>query len=175
MSSPDRWSLRRLARLALVIGLPLPAMGCIHPLYGPTASGEALQTKLSGIVIDRVPDRLGHYLVQELGFDLNGSGTEGKARYRLALGATETVQSSIVSTVTGLATSATLIGTANYVLTEVTTGKQIVAGSAIATATYTRNDQRFASLRAARDAEIRVAEQLAEQIRTRLAAKLSST
>lgn len=175
MSSPDRWNARRLARIALVLALPLAAAGCIHPLYGPTASGEDLQARLSGIVIDQVPERFGHYLVQELGFDLNGSGTEGKARYRLAIATNETVQSSIVSTITGMATSATLLGTASFTLTETATSKVILAAAATATASYTRNDQRFASVRAARDAEIRVAEQLAEQIRTRIAAKLSRT
>lgn len=175
MSSPDRWSLRRALRLAAVLALPLAAAACIHPLYGPTASGESMQAKLSGIVIDRVPDRFGHYLVQELGFDLNGSGTEGKARYRLAITTTESVQSSIVSTITGMATSATLIGNANYVLVETATGQEVLKATAVATASYTRNDQRFASVRAARDAEIRVAEQLAEQIRTRIAARLART
>jgi LPS-assembly lipoprotein len=175
MSSRDRRSPSRTARLALVLALPLLAAGCIHPLYGPTASGELLQTKLSGIVIDKVPDRFGHYLVQDLGFDLNGSGTEGAARYRLSLSTSETVQSSIVSTITGMATSATIIGTAHFTLTEIATSKEILSASTPATAAYTRNDQRFASVRAARDAEIRVAEQLAEQIRTRIAAKLSRT
>lgn len=164
---------RRAVFLAVVLALPLALSGCIHPLYGSSSGGEELQAKLSGIVIDEVPDRFGHYLVQELGFDLNGSGKEGTARYRLSITTSESVQPAVVNSLTGVATSATLFGTATFHLVETATGKDVLTGVAQATASYSRNDQRFASVRAARDAEIRVAEQLAEQIKTRIAARLS--
>ncbi|MFO1150189.1 MAG: LPS assembly lipoprotein LptE [Alsobacter sp.] len=167
---------RRLLAAALL--LPLALGGCnIHPLYGAAAPGDVTtQDKLAGIVIDQVPDRFGHYLVQELGFALDGSGTDSaKARYRLSIKTTESVNSSIVNTITGNATAAYVSGSANYTLTRIGTDEVVYSGSASAIASYTRNEQRFASVRAARDAEIRVAEQLAEQIRNRLAAKLSTT
>ena len=46
----------------------------------------------------------------------------------------------------------------------------VTGGSATGTATYDRGVQRFATVRAERDAEIRLAKTLAEQIKTRLAA-----
>ena len=49
----------------------------------------------------------------------------------------------------------------------------ITTGTATAQATYDRFNQRFATVRAARDAEIRLAKTLAEQVKTRLAATLS--
>ena len=45
-----------------------------------------------------------------------------------------------------------------------------VIGVAFTAATYDRSSQRFANIRAARDAEIRDAKALADQIRTRVAA-----
>ena len=143
-------------------------------MYGPTPSGEPLQDRLSGIVIDRVPERFGHYLVQELGFNLNGSGTDGKARYRLAIVTDETVRSTVVNSITGTATSATLVGTATWTLSPAAGGDPILSARDTAFATYNRNEQRFSSIRAARDAEIRVAQQLADQMRNRIAAKLAT-
>jgi len=52
--------------------------------------------------------------------------------------------------------------------------KIVTEGVATSTATYDRSVQRFASLRAARDAEIRLASVLADQIKTRLASVLSA-
>lgn len=171
-AEPSRPHRRR--ALAAVLLLPLALAGCIRPLYGPTPSGEALQDRLSAIVIDRVPDRFGHYLVQELGFNLNGSGTDGKARWRLSIQTSESVQSTVVNSITGTATSATLVGTASWTLTPIAGGAPILSATDTAFATYNRNEQRFASVRAARDAENRVAQQIADQMRNRIAAKLAT-
>jgi LPS-assembly lipoprotein len=46
----------------------------------------------------------------------------------------------------------------------------IYKGTAAVVASYDRTTQRFSSVRAARDAEIRDAERLADEIRTRIAA-----
>ena len=53
-------------------------------------------------------------------------------------------------------------------------GDAILTGSAFASASSDRSPQRFAAVRAARDAEIRAARQLAELIRTRVAAGLAA-
>ncbi len=50
----------------------------------------------------------------------------------------------------------------------------MTTGKATATASYDRSAQRFATVRAARDADIRLAKVLSEQIRTRLSAALAS-
>lgn len=171
MSSADTSHSRRAAlRLLLAAALPVALGGCLRPMYGPDTSGASIVTKLEGIIVDDVPDRLGHYLVQEVRFQLDGSGGDTKPVYRLAMTATETVQSSIVNTSTGRATAATIIVRVNYTLTEIATAKVLLSQSAYTTASYERGPQRFESVRAARDAEIRAAKQLADQIRTRLSA-----
>jgi LPS-assembly lipoprotein len=62
--------------------------------------------------------------------------------------------------------------TATYTLTAIEGGAQITTGTATASASYDRTEQRYANVRAARDAEIRAVGLLADQIRTRLAIAL---
>jgi LPS-assembly lipoprotein len=66
-----------------------------------------------------------------------------------------------------------LNGTARFSLKD-QDGRTVFAGTARANATYQRDEQRFASVRAARDADIRVAKLLADDIRQRLAAHFAS-
>lgn len=176
MSSPDR-ARRRTLGLAAAAALSLALGGCLRPLYGPTASGERLQDILAAIEVAEattpvLQERLGHYLRSELVFMLNGSGQPRPKRYRLTLNLTESTQSPIVDTVAGRAESATLVGRATYTLYANEGGRVVTTGTATGTATFDRTPQRFADIRAAREAEIRLGTLLAEQIKTRIAAVL---
>ena len=178
MSSPDL-TRRHLGRIA-VLGLSLALAGCLRPLYGPTASGAPLQDVLASIEIEPVvtrelQERIGHYLRSELVFDLDGSGQPRPKRYRLKLSVSESVQSPIVDTVTGRADAATLTAIATYSLVS-NDGKVILPPTnAVGSTSYDRSVQRFATVRAARDADIRLAKLLADQIRIRLASALATT
>jgi LPS-assembly lipoprotein len=157
--------------------MTLGLAACFRPLYGPTASGERLDSVLATIDVQEVAlvpavERVGHYLRNELIFDLNGSGIPRQKRYKLALSFSESVESAIVDTTTGRAQSATLTGNVNYTL-KTLEGADVTSGRAVAYASYDRSPQRFATIRAARDAEIRLAKALSEQIRTRLAIALA--
>ncbi|MBB3900598.1 LPS assembly lipoprotein LptE [Methylobacterium brachythecii] len=169
----------RLVRLALAAGLALNVSACFRPLYGPTASGESMQVALAAVQVDDVvmaqdQDRLGHYLRSELIFALDGSGQDATPkRYKLKLKGSETVTTPIVSSTTARAEAGTLIGTIEYSLESLDGRKVITDGVATSTATYDRSTQRFASLRAARDAEIRLAKVLSDQIKTRIASVLA--
>jgi LPS-assembly lipoprotein len=176
MSSP---SFNSAGRIVAVCGLALGLSACFRPLYGPTASGEPLQAVLAAIEIAPVAtalpqERVGHYLRSELTFDLNGSGIPAPKRYRLAMTFTEQAQSPIVDTSTGRAQSATLVGNVTYTLTSLDGKTEVTSGTATGYATYDRSPQRFATVRAARDADIRLAKSLSEQVRTRLAAALAT-
>lgn len=168
-----------LARFVLVAGLSLGLSACFKPLYSPTASGESLQTVLAAIDVPEVewPDSqavMGHYLRSELIYALNGSGSNVPKRYVLKLSLTRSITAPIVDTETGRASSAIVGGTLTYVLAT-PDGKTIITqGSATNTTSYDRYQQRFATVRAGRDAEIRLAKVLAEQVKTRLAATLSA-
>ena len=168
---------RRAMRVALVCTLGLNLSACFRPLYGPTASGEPMAALLASVQVDEVnmaqgQERIGHYLRSELIFDLDGSGQPSTKRYRLKMQGSETVQTPIVSSQTGRAEAGTIIANVKYSLENLDGTKIISEGVATSTATYDRSVQRFASLRAARDAEIRLAKTLSEQIKTRLASVL---
>ena len=119
-------------------------------------------------------ERMGHYLRSELIFDLDGSGQPPPKRYKLTILLRDSASSPIVDAATGRALSSTLNADAEYILTNFDGSQTIEKGTAIASATYERTAQRFAAVRAARDAEIRAAKLLAEQIRTRISAALVS-
>jgi LPS-assembly lipoprotein len=167
----------RALRVVAVAALALNLSACFRPLYGPTASGEPMAALLASVQVDDVAmaqgqERLGHYLRSELIFDLDGSGQPSTKRYRLKMQGSESVQTPIVSSQTGRAEAGTIVGTVKYALEDLSGTKIISEGVATSTATYDRSIQRFASLRAARDAEIRLAKVLAEQIKTRIASVL---
>ncbi len=162
------WSFDRLCssawRPALAGALALALCGCIHPLYG--TNGVASQ--LAQIEVTPIPDRVGHYLAEELKFETNGSGSAPPPKYRLNISTQESLGGLIVNLHSLTSDAASLTLTANYSLVEIETGKEVTKGSASATASYDRSQQRFANVRAARDAEIRAATVLADQIRTRI-------
>jgi LPS-assembly lipoprotein len=176
MSSLDR-PLRAARTLGLAAALTLSLSACFQPLYGPTASGVPLQDVLASIEVDAVAveqdrQRLSHYMRSELVFDLDGSGQPRPKRFRLAVSVTTSTSSPIVDTSDGRADSSTLLGTANYTLTPIAGGAPIARGSVVGSASYERSPQRFAVVRAQRDAEIRLAKLLSEQMRNRLAIAL---
>ena len=167
--------LRSRLRLASLVGLSaLPLAGCLQPMYGNfAAGGPEVQSDLQAIAIEPIPDRLGHYLGDELVFDLNGTGSHPIPKYRLFVGLNESSQTPLIDTVSGRASSATVVVNANYRLETFDTGLPVTKGSAFVFKSYDRTSQRFADVRAARDAEIHDAKQLADLIRLRLVAALT--
>ena len=145
--------------------------GCFQPLYGG-ASGTALVADLAAINVVPAPERVGYYLTKELTFALHGGADVPPPKYNLAVSVHERVTTPLIDTVSGRATAAILGVDIEYQLTDRGTGKVVTAGAAFTTETYDRSSQRFANIRAARDAEIRAAQVLADQIKTRLAASL---
>ncbi|CAH1679368.1 LPS-assembly lipoprotein [Hyphomicrobiales bacterium] len=179
MSSPDVKRRAPLLPVVLTLAVALSLGGCFRPLYGTTSAGTSVRSDLAAIDVAQMgagvgQERMAHYLRNETVFALNGGAPASDKRYRLEMTVSERIQTAIVDSSTGNAQSATLIGTANYTLRPYAGGDPIFTGKAVASASYDRNPQRFASLRAARDAEILVAKQLAEQIKTQLAARMAN-
>jgi LPS-assembly lipoprotein len=166
----------RAKRLRLFLAL-MPVLllaGCLHPLYGTGGENSLVAEELRAIEVAPVPARLGHYLGDELIFALNGTGSHVLPKYKLVVTPVESVQTPLIDTVTGLATSSTVSVSARYVLTSVDGGKPIAHGTVFVAASYDRTSQRFSDMRAARNAEQRDARTLADQIRTQLAAALAT-
>jgi LPS-assembly lipoprotein len=177
MSLPElpRRALRRVMAAALTLGLG----ACLRPLYGPTVSGQPLADVLAAVQVEPVTvaagqERLSHYVRSELVYDLNGSGQLQPKRYKLTVVAGGGATTPVTDSITGRADAVTINGTATYVLSNLDGGKIVASGTAVGSASYDRNPQRFATVRAARDAEIRLSKLLAEQIKVRLASALST-
>ena len=157
-----------LAALALAGALS----GCFQPLYSEAAH-PGLVEDLRAIEVVPIKDRIGHYLADNLITDLNGTGQTPPPKYRLTVTVSTGSATPTVSALTNVATSATMTGEAHYTLNKVDGGAQVLTGVASANATYDRSQQRYNDLRAARDAEIRLARSLSEEISLRLAAQLA--
>ncbi len=159
-------------RAVVCCGLACLALGgCFRPEYA-SLNGN-LDGELRRIAVDPVPDRLGHYLQDELITRLNGTGANPDPKYHLILTATERVQTALIDSVTGRAQNATIVTVIAYRLVPVGGGPNVAAGSVTSAASYDRSAQRFANIRAAKDAEIRDARTVADQITTRIAAALA--
>ena len=161
------------SRLPAAILLALPLAGCLQPMYGQFAEGgPGLQTDLQGIAIEPIPDRIGHYLGDDLVFALNGTGSHPTPKYRLFVTLNEAVQTPLIDTVSGRASSATVVINAVYKLEDFVTGLPVTQGTAFVFKSYDRTSERFSNIRAARDAEIRDAKVLADQLTTQIAARI---
>ena len=166
------WWSRASAVIAVAASLALG--GCLAPMYGQFAEGgPGLQSELQAIAIEPIPDRIGHYLGDDLVFALNGTGSHPQPKYRLFVTLNEAVQTPLIDTVSGRASSATVVINAVYKLEDFVTGLPVTKGTAFVFKSYDRTSERFSNIRAARDAEIRDAKELSEQLRLRLAAALS--
>jgi LPS-assembly lipoprotein len=161
------WS-RGLVVFALAGGLG----GCFQPLYGE-ASHPGLVEDLRAIEVVPIKERIGHYLADNLTTELNGTGQTPPPKYRLTVTVSTGASTPTVSSLTNVATSATLTGDAHYTLNQVDGGAQVLTGVASAFAAYDRSLQRYNDLRAQRDAEIRLARALSDEISQRLAAELA--
>jgi LPS-assembly lipoprotein len=173
MSLSELWMHGRVFVRALFgLGMSLALSGCFQPLYGSLAAGGDVAGELQSIKVDPIPGRTGHYLGNELIFALNGTGSQVPAKYRLAVTTSENVQTPLLDTVSGYPTAGNVVVNAEYKLLPMRSDAPITKGKVTALESYDRTSQRFANLRAARDAEIRGAKVLADQIRNRIAAAL---
>jgi LPS-assembly lipoprotein len=166
------WFDRTRALLAMFMVVSLS--GCFQPLYSEAAHPGVAQA-MKEIAVQEIPGRFGHYLADDLITQMNGTGETPPPKYRLQITAgdkpqqmTPTVESQIA-----FASSATLIENASIVLTSIEDGKVIFQGQATAIAPYDRSFDNYANLRASRDAELRLARSLADEIAQRVAAAIS--
>ncbi len=121
----SRVSRRRRGALSLAGSLA----GCFQPLYGEAAH-PGLVEDLRAIEVAPIPNRVGHYLAEDLITDLNGTGqTASPPKYRLVVTITLGTQTPTVNSETNVATSATLTGDATYTLIKVDGGEEVLKGN----------------------------------------------
>jgi LPS-assembly lipoprotein len=152
----------------------LPALalgGCFQPLYGD-AFHPGLAAEMRAIAIVPIKDRIGHYLGDDLVAEFNGTGETAEPKYRLTVTVVIGVGTPTVTSQLQVANAATSTAYATFTLTAAGGGTSLMTGSAVTSAVYDRTEDRFANLRAGRDAEIRLAKSLAHEIELRVAAYL---
>ncbi len=147
--------------------------GCFQPMYGQSTlfgAGAKLRDELRQVEILEIQGRLGQEIRNDLIFELTGGqGNPVGAPYKLALTITAGSQTPLVDVTSGRATSETVVLDVTYRLFDVSSDRVVLAEKALARVSLDRSQQRYAALRAVRDAQNRAAKLVAEQIRSRLA------
>jgi LPS-assembly lipoprotein len=172
-------SIRIAARWLAVAALAALTAGCFQPMYAEHSDGTpGLREKLMGIELPPIDKpnasrdaRLGVEIRNALAFKLYGSATGMPPTHRLVIRFSTSRSSLIVDPNTALPTSENYGIDAQYNLIEIASNKSVMTGTTFSRVSYDIPGQlqRFARSRAFRDAEDRAAQEIAENIQTRLA------
>ena len=174
--SPRQKLMRAIAALAVAA----LAGGCFQPLYGEqsAAGGPILRDQLSAVDVQQImapkgtdEARIAVEIRNALLFDFTGGGYAAPPTHRLKIAIASTRASIIVDVNTSRPDVENYGINATYTLTEIGTGKVVVTGTTFARVSYDipGQEQRFARVRGLRDAELRAAKVISDNIRSRLA------
>lgn len=172
--------IRIAARWLAVAALAVLTAGCFQPMYAEHTDGTpGLREKLMGVELPPIDKpnasreaRVGVEVRNALAFKLYGSATGMPPTHRLVIRFNSSKSSLIVDPNTGLPNSENYGIDCQYNLVEVVSGKSVMTGTTFSRVSYDMpgSYQRFSRNRAVRDAEDRAANEIAENINTRLAA-----
>jgi LPS-assembly lipoprotein len=176
------WSAKsRIAvRLLAVAALAGLTAGCFQPMYAERGDGTpALREKLLGVELPPVETksnasreaRIGVEIRNALAFKLYGQATGMPPTHKLVLKFATSRSSLILDPATALPSSENYGIDAQFNLVELATNKSVMTGTTFSRVSYDipGQMQRFARARAFRDAEDRAAQEIAENIQTRIA------
>lgn len=168
-------------RIAAIVVLGALNAACFQPLYATrtvSGGGAPLGTALAQVQIERIAapngtpeSRIAVELQNALDFELTGGGGLISPTHRLVV-RMSTNRSSLITDVNTGRVEAEITGIdASFQLTELATGKVVLASRTFSrvSSDYPGQQQRFARIRARLDAEDRAAKVIADNIRTRLA------
>jgi LPS-assembly lipoprotein len=178
-------SLARAFRAMLVIASAAPLAACFQPLYSqkPLAGGGNMAGTLASIDVAQIPaargsseERLAVELRNALLFDLTGGGGTLSPLYRLNIRMATSESALIVDIQTGRTVAEVSGIDTSFTMTELATKRVVVNGQAFArvSSDVPGLEQRFANLRALRDAQSRAVGVVASQIQSRLASYLTA-
>jgi len=166
-------------RFLAVAALSALTAGCFQPMYAEHADGTpGLREKLMGVELPPVnkPNssrdaRLGVAIRNALAFKLYGNATGMAPTHRLEIRFNTGRSDLMTDANTGLPTSENYSLDAQFNLIDNATNKSVMTGTTFSHVTYDipGSYQRFARERALRDAEDRASQEVAENIKTRLA------
>jgi LPS-assembly lipoprotein len=161
-------------RLMVAAVLAAALGGCMfQPMYAQTplfGSGPSLRDALRDVEVASIQGRIGNELRNDLIYELTGGeGNQVHAPFRLTLVANVSSFSPVIDTESGRPVSEMVSFDVTYKLHDVVRDRVVLTEQALARVSIDRSQQRFANVRATRDAENRAAKVVAEQIRSRLA------
>jgi LPS-assembly lipoprotein len=166
-------------RFLAVVALAALTAGCFQPMYAEHADGTpGLREKLMGVELPPVnkPNssrdaRLGVAIRNALAFKLYGNATGMAPTHRLEIRFNTGRSDLMTDATTGLPTSENYSLDAQFNLIEIATNKSVMTGTTFSHLSYDipGSYQRFSRERALRDAEDRASQEVAENIKTRLA------
>lgn len=170
----------RLTRLAAVLALAGLTAGCFQPLYGEKSAvgGVGVAEKLSSVDVAPIDTpngtrlaRVGVEVRNNLMYGLTGGAGAAPPNYKLDIRLAASQMQVIVDITTARPEIQNYGIDATYTLTDIATGKKVVAGQAFSRVSYNipGQQQRFVGDRGLRDAENRAAKVIADNIRSRLA------
>src|SRR5262249_34843874 len=167
-------------RAAAALVIAALAGGCFQPLYGeqsPTG-GPVLRDQLSAVEVLNIAapkgsdeSRIAVEIRNALIYDFTGGGYPAPPTHPLRISLSSPRASIIVDVNTSRPDVENYGLNATYTLTEIATGKIVVTGTTFARVSYDipGQEQRYARVRGLRDAELRAAKVVADNIRSRLA------
>ncbi|WP_027581402.1 LPS assembly lipoprotein LptE [Bradyrhizobium sp. Ai1a-2] len=172
--------IRIVLRLVAVAALAALTAGCFQPMYAEHTDGTpALREKLMGVELPPITDkpnasreaRIGVEVRNALAFKLYGNATGMPPTHRLVIRFTTGRSSLMIDPNTALPTGENFGIDAQYNLVEIASNKSVMTGSTFSRVSYDMpgSYQRFTRTRALRDAEDRAAQEIADNINTRLA------
>jgi LPS-assembly lipoprotein len=184
MWSPDPRAFRPMLPLALrlaVIGAAAAALaGCFQPMYGDAklTTTPSVAANMSAVDVNQIAapngtplSRIAVSVRDKLLFGLTGGGAAAPPLYRLNIQINGSSESLIVDINSGRPDTQDYALNASYSLLEVKTGTPVFRAQTFARVSYDipGQAQRFARDRGLRDAEDRAAQQIADNIKARLA------
>ncbi|WP_026791435.1 LPS assembly lipoprotein LptE [Pleomorphomonas oryzae] len=172
------WSSDLFRRSALLLAVVSLVAACqVRPVYAPVGSSAmgdnpAMITELASIAVEAQTDRIPQALMNELIFQLRGGSALVTPKYRLHLILTTRVSDLAIRASEDIAVAKLVSLTTTYTLTEIATGQVITSDNVYTTSSFDVTSQRYANVRAERDAEERAARAAAADIRLRLSSAL---
>src|ERR1700680_1968561 len=169
------WLDRVPIRLAAAMLLAAAGGGCFQPLYGDRSltGGPSVRDALRDVGGRTSDGRVGQEVRNDLIFELTGGeGNPVGAPYRVTMTVSSSTFYPVIDLSAGRPSAETVSLDVLYRVEDVANKKTVLNERALARVTIDRSQQRFARVRAIRDAENRAAKVAAEQMRSRIAAFL---
>jgi LPS-assembly lipoprotein len=161
------WTIR-----ACVLSVALMAAGCgFRPLYGTSPVGEGVAVHLASIDVVEQKTRLGQLIRNDLLSSMRDPGASGGDRYRLALESASKVENTTeVEDEEDETRRYSMRVNAAFRLLDGRSGAELHRGKTFSLVSFDRTTSDFSNLQAETDAMERAAHEIANDIRTRLAA-----